>query len=217
MLLLELKILPLASYSLILLALLLLAATHGALGLAQNWKRHFSENMESFFPMALALLSAPILVADLDQGMIELSAALPHRRVLVARIYAVWGASWLAILAGSGVMALMWGPVPYWSGMLAALGPAMFLSAVAVWATLLTARTSVGYLAALGIPAADLILRVLGAFTAIPALQLIDVFSYRWAILPVAWWVPKLFMLLVGGILFERAVAASQRFWARAL
>lgn len=214
---LELKLLPQASYLLLLVALLLLGLTHGVIELAQNWQKHFIENMESFFPIALALITAPILIVDSEHGMLEINATLPHRLILVTRVYAVWGLCWLVILLGAAVMDLIWGPVPFWEGMLAALGPALFLSALAVWASLLTARLAVGYLVALGLPVADLILRVLGAFQAIPALQLLDTFSYRWAVPSVPWWMPKLFMLVVGAVLFERAVATSRRYWSHAL
>ncbi len=214
---LELRILPPASYLLLLLALVLLALTHGTLELASRWPSHFIENMESFFPLALALISTPILLADSEQGMTELNATLPHRRFLVTRVYAVWGSAWLVIIAGAQLMNIFWGPVPFWSGMLAALGPALFLASLSVWATLWTARVSVGYLVALSLPVADLILKVLGAFSAIPALQLLDTFSYRWATPAMPWWLPKIVMLAVGTILFERAVAKSRHYWSRAL
>lgn len=215
MALMELRLLPQASYLLVLLALLLLGLTHGVLELSQNWQMHFIENMESFFPLALALITTPILLTDSEQGMTELNATLPHRRILITRVWVVWGASWIVIVAGSETMNLFWGPVPFWSGMLAVLGPALFLSGLAVWATLLTARVAVGYVVALGLPVADLILRVLGAFRAVPALQLIDTFSYRWVTPSMAWWIPKLFMLIAGTVLLERAVANSQRYWSR--
>lgn len=211
----ELKIMPWASYLLLILALLLLGLTHGVIGLQSNFGKHFVENLESFFPLALALISTPILLIDVEQGMAELNATLPRISILVTRVHAVWGVSWAVILIGTEVMNLVWGPVPFWSGMLAALGPALFLTGLAVWATLLTGRVAVGYLVALGLPATDLILRVMGAFAAFPPLQLINTFSYRWMIPSVAWWVPKVVMLVAGTILFERAVAKSGRYLNR--
>lgn len=199
--------LPWTRYGLIVLPLLLLGLTHGVLGSAHHWQHHYIANLELYFPLALAWLSTPILIADQAPGMGRIGTALPRRWILAARVYLVWGISWIIILAGTGVMSRVWGPVPYWSGMLAVLGPAVLLSSLSVWTTILTSRSATGYLAALGLPTADLILRALGAFAVLPELQLFDVFSYRWAVAGVAWWVPKLFMLVVGTALFERAVA----------
>lgn len=213
----ELRVLPQVSYLLLLVALVLMGLTHGVMELAQNWPTHFIENMESFFPVALALISTPILIADSQQSMTELTATLPHKKILITRVYVVWALSWLVILIGTDIMNLLWGPVPFWEGMLAALGPALFLSGLAVWATLFTTRVAVGYLVVLGLPAADLILKVLGAFNAVPWLQLINTFSYRWMTPGVPWWIPKLMMLVVGTILMERGVAKINQYWSRTL
>ncbi len=212
----ELKIMPQASYLLLILALLLLGLTHGVIELSSNFAKHFIENLESFFPLALALISTPILLIDAEQGMAELNATLPRIPILITRVRAVWGVSWAAIFLGTEAMNLLWGPVPFWSGMLAILGPALFMTGLCVWATLLTGSVVVGYLVALGLPVADLILKVMGAFAAFPPLQLINTFSYRWMIPSIAWWVPKVVMLVAGTILFERAVAKTGHYRNRA-
>ncbi len=213
----ELKILPPLSYLLLAVALGLLALTHGALELAQNWPKHFVENMESFVPTAVALISAPMLVADGEQGMLEVSATLPHKRIAQVRWLVVWGASWAAILAGAEIMNIIWGPVAFWTGVAAALGPALFLSGLAIWASVLTARLVLGYLVAVGLAAADLILRVLGAFNAVPALQFLDVFAYRWNIAAVSWKWVVLFMGIAGLCLIQCAIQTAERFWRRSL
>jgi hypothetical protein len=213
----ELKLIPQVSYLLLVLALVLLALTHGALELARNWQKHFVENMESFLPLALALLSTPMLITDSEQGMVELNATLPHRAILAVRFLAIWGVSWAFLLAGAECLNLLWGPVPFWSGVLAAFGPAVFLTGLAFWATLITVRVAVGYLVAIGLCVTDLILKILGAFAAVPALQLIDAFSYRWASPGLSWWIPKVFMLAVGIILIVQAIQLSKRYWSRAL
>ena len=217
LMLMELKLVSKSSYLLLLLALALLALTHGVLELQATWPKHFIENMESFLPLALALLSTPLFMIDSEQGMTELNATLPHQNILTARIAGVWALGWLVFLVGAELMNIAWGPVAYWSGVLAALGPALFLTGLAIWATLITARVAVGYLVALGLPVADLILRVLGAFAAVPPLQLIDTFSYRWVTPAMPWWIPKLFLLAVGCILIASAVVKSPRYWSRSL
>ncbi|PSR22892.1 MAG: hypothetical protein C7B45_05175 [Sulfobacillus acidophilus] len=213
----ELRLIPLVGYLLLAVALALLALTHGPLELARNWQRHFIENMEAFVPLSLALLSAPMLIADSEQGMVELNATLPHRAILTVRFLAVWAVSWAFLLAGAEFMNLLWGPVPFWSGVLAAFGPAVFLTGVAFWATLITARVSVGYLVVIGLCVTDLILKILGAFATVPALQLIDTFSYRWATPALSWWVPKVFMLAVGIVLIVQAIRLVARYWSRSL
>jgi hypothetical protein len=211
----ELWILPLAPYSLLAAALLLLGLTHGVIELARNWPRHFIENMESFMPLAVALISTPLILTDSDQGMVELNATLPHREILWVRFGVVWGFCWLILLSGAAVMSLFWGPVRFWAGVWAAVGPAAFLTGLGLWATLWSARLSVGYLVVIGLPVADLILKILGAFSALPWLQLLDMFAYRWNVPAMPWWIVKGVMLAAGFVLIALAINHSSRYWSR--
>lgn len=215
--LLELKVVPQAPFLLLLLALLLLGLTHGVIELASRWPRHFIENMESFMPLTIALISTPLLITDSEQGMTELNATLPNRKILWTRWALVWASCWVVLLVGADIMNVLWGPVKFWTGVWAALGPALFLTGLALWGTLLTARLAVGYLIALGLPVTDLILKILGAFSAVPLLQLLDTFSYRWNVSSVPWWAAKLFMLVVGAALIVAAIRQSPRYWSRLL
>ncbi|MCY0877651.1 MAG: hypothetical protein OWU84_01720 [Firmicutes bacterium] len=213
----ELAIFPLMPYSLLAVALLLLGLTHGVIELAQNWPRHFIENMESFMPLTVALISAPLIQLDSDQGMVEMNATLPQRLILWIRLAVLWGTCWALLLAGAEIMNLLWGPVRFWAGVWAAVGPAALLTGLALWATLLTTRLAVGYLVVIGLPVADLILKILGAFNAVPWLQLIDTFAYRWNVPAMPWWVVKAVMLGAGGVLIALAIQASPRYWSRSL
>lgn len=201
---------------LVVAALILIALTHGVLELAVNWRKHFIENSESFIPLALALASAPMLLVDSEHHMTELTSSLPQVAILHTRWLALWGPMWMVLLCGMEVMNLIWGPVHFWDGVLAALGPGLFLTGLAIWAGLLSARVAVAYLVAIGLPVADLILRILGAFTVIPPLQLLDVFAYRWTMASPAWWEVKWFMLIIGAALIEGAIRHRRRFLSRA-
>ncbi len=203
--------------ALIPVALALIALTHGVLEPASLWRRHFIENCESFIPIALALITAPLLLVDSEAGMVELSATLPLRAILQARLLGLWGMSWALLLLGLEAMNLLWGPVPFWSGILAAIGPSLFLTALAVWSATLSGRLAVGYLATIALPVADLILRILGAYAAVPPLQLLDTFAYRWSMASPSWYAVKLFMLVVGFVGLQGCILLANRIYRRTL
>lgn len=207
----ELKILPWGSYLLVLVAFLLLVLTHGVLEEAVKWRKHYIENMESFFPLAIALITAPLIVIDADQGMIEQIVDLPYIRMLHLRLTAVWTAYWSISLVGVEILNLIWGPVHLWEGLLAAVGPALFLTGLGLWGTLYSGRVAVGYLLALGLPTADLILRIIGVFTALPWFQLLDTFAYRWNIAAMPWWIVKIVMAVIGLMMIELSIRKSRR------
>jgi len=198
-------------------ALLLVALTHGVLEPAALWRRHFIEDCESFIPIALALITTPLLLVDSEAGMVELSATLPRRTILQVRWLTLWAACWALLLAGLEAMNLIWGPVLFWRGILAALGPSLFLTALAVWSATLSGRLAVGYLATIAFPVADLILRILGAYTVVPPLQLLDTFAYRWTMASPPWYAVKLFMLVVGLAGLQGCILLANRLYRRTL
>jgi len=198
------------------LALLLLGLTHGVLELASRWDRHFIENMESFFPLAIALTTVPLGIIDREAGVLEHEMTLPMAAIAGWRLAILWTVLWAEILIGVGIFDKLWGPVPFWAGVGAALGPALWLSALGLWATLIVPRVAFGYLVILALPVTDLILRVLGAFSAIPALQLIDLFAYRWNIPSVPWEWVKTAMGVVGWVGLTMAVRWRRRWVERA-
>ncbi len=199
------------------LAILFIALTHGILELASNWQRHFVENCESFIPLTLALITTPLLLVDSEAGMVELGATLPKRNILQLRWLLLWMSCWGFLLASLEGMNLVWGPVLFWRGVLAALGPSLFLTALAVWSATLSGRVAVGYLVAIGLPVADLILRILGAFSAFPPLQLLDTFAYRWNISTVPWYDVKWLMLFMGLLGVQSAIGSANWLYQRTL
>lgn len=202
---------------LVAIAVTLMGLTHGVVELASLWPRHFMENCEAFFPLAFALATAPLMTVDAEHGMIELSTKLPRARVLNLRLLALWAPGLALAALALGVMAALWGPVHLSRGILAGIGPALFLSGLAAWAATLSGRTAVGYLVAIGLPVADFILRVLGAFRAVPALQWIDCFAYRWKVPSPSWPDVKWAELAVGLLLLEALVAFAGPLYRRLL
>ncbi len=200
------------------LALVLVGLTHGVLEVASRWQRHFVENIEAFFPLALALSTAPLMTLEVDQNMIELTAKVPRRRALHLRWLALWGPFFILAALILTAMSQVFGPVPWSDGILAGLGPSALLSGLAVASASLSGRAAVGYLAAIGLLVADLILRVLGAFAAHPSLQWIDCFAYRWPLTgPPTWQIVALAQLTVGLVLIESVILTAHRLYRRLL
>ncbi|MCL4521292.1 MAG: hypothetical protein M1415_06865 [Firmicutes bacterium] len=203
---------------LLLLALALMGLTHGVLEQASRWQPHFVENLEAFFPLALALSTAPLLTLDVDQNMVEVTARVPSRPVLHLRWLAIWGP--FLIFAGLvlTVMTFFFGSVPWPQGVLAGLAPSAFLAGLATWGASLSGRTAAGYLLAIGILVADLILKVMGAFASFPSLQWIDCFAFRWPISGApSWQTVSLLQLVVGLGLIEAAILCAPRLYRRLL
>ncbi|PSR33145.1 MAG: hypothetical protein C7B46_11285 [Sulfobacillus benefaciens] len=214
---LELQLLWNWNWLLLLVALALLGLTHGVLEFAYNWRKHYIENMESFFPIAMAIITTPVFLVDHEDNVLEHEATSPMRAISHWRLAVLWTTMWFVVMVvGLGFDAI-WGPVDFWAGAYATLGPAVFLSGLAIWTTLLTNRLAVGYLTVLSLAAADLILRILGAFQALWGLQLLDLFAFRWNITTLPWpWV-KTFMLITGVLLIEGAILLRPRLLARGL
>lgn len=202
---------------LVALAVILMGLTHGVVELASRWPRHFMENCEAFFPLAFALATASLITVDADHRMVELSTKLSRIRVLNLRLFAIWAPGLALAVVAVGVMVELWGPVHLSWGLLSGLGPACFLSGLAAWSATLTGRVAVGYLVAIGLPVADLILRVLGAFQAVPMLQWIDCFAYRWQIASPGWADVKWAQLAAGLVLLESLIACSGSLYRRLL
>jgi hypothetical protein len=181
------------------LALAVLTAMHTGLGGGSGvWARHWIENSESFVPVAMGLMSAPLLLVEEEDGTWEQTGMLPVPRVAGVRLLAAVGGALGLSLVWMGVLWLWFGPTPFWAGVLAMLGPSLFLGGLATWLATRTTRVAVGYLVAVGVPVVDLVLKLLGAYQAVWPLQFLDLFVYRWATPIPAWWAVKLVMLLVG-------------------
>lgn len=199
------------------LALALMGLTHGVLELASRWQHHFVENCEAFFPLALALATAPLILLEAEQGMIELTFKLPTRRILNLRWFSIWGP--FILLAGVvlTLMSLAFGPVDWVHGLWAGIGPAALLSAIAVAGASYSGRLAVGYVAAIALLVTDLILRVLGAFSALPILQWIDCFAYRWPTPDPTWQVVSSVQLIIGLFAIEAMILDARRCYRRLL
>ena len=188
------------------LALVVMAAMHTGLGGGPAvWARHWAENCEAFFPIAFGLASAPLLLVEQEEGQLEVTGAYPMARVARTRLLAVVGSGWGVVLAGLVLLRLVFGPVPFWTGVLAALGPGLFLGGLACWTAVASGRVTLGYLLAVGVPVMDLMLRLLGGFTLVWPLQFVNVFAWRWPLATPPWWVVKVVMAVVGLWLYGRA------------
>jgi hypothetical protein len=188
-------------------ALVLLALMHTGLGGgAAVWARHWVENAEAFVPIAFGIMSAPLLLVEADEHTWEMNGMLPVPRVAGVRLLAVVGGGWLVTLLWLAVLRVAFGPVPFWNGVLAALGPGLFLGGLAAWVAARTARVAMGYLMAVGVPVADLVLKLLGGFQVLWPLQLLDVFAYRWMTPLPPWWVVKVVMAAGGLYCYAMAI-----------
>ena len=212
---LEWRIVGRAPWVLLALALTLVGLTHGVLASAGLWRRNFVDHCDAVFPMALALATGPLLQLDAEHHLVEFTSALPRRLVLHLRWLAIWGpfigvaAIILIIMAG------LWGPVRSGPVALATMGPAALLSGLSVWSTGYSGRLTVGYLVTVGLPGTDLVLRHLGAFALIPALQWIDCFAFRWPLTSPGWISVCWGQLGFGLFLIEYAILRSDAFYRR--
>ncbi len=154
---------------------------------AESWARLFVENCQSLLPLALALAAVPALLRDAEHGTVEAAIVLPSRAVLATRLAVILGGGGALCAAWLGVLALLWGPVAFGAGLWAAAGPTLFLAGLGLLLASASGRSTVGYLAVIGWATGDLVLRLLGAFRAVPALQWCDVFAFRWP-LPAPGW-----------------------------
>lgn len=200
-------------------ALLLLTALHAA-GPAvgpESWRALFVENCQSLLPPAIALAAVPALLRDAEHGRLEGAAVLPVRAVALARLAIVIGGSGLLAALWLTALSLLWPPVALLAGLGAALGPTLLLAGLGLLAGTLAGRATVGYLVVLGWPLGDLVLRLLGAFQAIPALQWLDVFAYRWPAAGAAWPAVAQFQGVCGLVLLAALVAAARTLLRRLL
>ncbi len=199
------------------ISLLAVGLTHGVLEQAARWPDPLVENAEAFLPLALALSAAPLLTIEYDQGMIELSPRLPLRRSLHLRWLAVWGPFFLISAVGLRVMTHFFGTVNGWSLALAVLGPGAFLGGLSLLAASLSGKAAVGYVSAIALVVADLVLRELGLFASAPRLQWINAFAYRWQLPAPAWQGVSLAQLAAGFVLMEATILLAPRLYRRLL
>ncbi len=176
----ECKIVGGGPWVLLTLSLALVALLHGVLAPAALWRRHFIENCEVVFPVALALATGPLILTDVRHQVVGWSGRLPRRRVLHLRWLAIWGPFVGVAAVISIAMAEFWGPVQGGPTALAVMGPAAMLSGLAVCSTSYSGRAGVGYLVAVGLPATDFVLHRVGIYALAPALQWIDCLAFRW-------------------------------------
>jgi hypothetical protein len=183
----------------------------------EAWRSLFVENCQSLLPIAIALGLVPVLLRDAEHGTLEEAITLPASRLAAVRLAllglgpAALAVAWLAVLAA------LWGPVAFGEGLFAALGPTLFLSGLGAWAALATGRATVGYLVVIGWPLGDLVLRLLGAFAGLPALQVLDVFAYRWPVPRVPWVLVDVLQAAGGAALWARVVLGVRTSWRRQL
>lgn len=203
----EAKVAWAPSMVLVPLGLLVLALMHTGLGGGPRlWARHWVENCEAFLPIGFGLMSAPLLLVEMEEGTWEMAGALPMTQLGMVRIVTVVGGGWIFVLGGLLFLRIGFGPVPFLAGFLAALGPGLMLGGLSTLVAVATGRVAMGYLMAIGIPVADLVLKLLGAFAAFWPLQLVNVFAYRWPVRPMGFeWVVA-FMALLGVFLYAAAI-----------
>ena len=196
------------------IAVVVVALMHtGIGGGAALWAVHFPENTEAMLPIAFGLASAHLLLVEQDDGQLEMTGAYPMAAVARARLLAVVGGGWAFVFVAFLVLRILFGPVPFWTGVLTALGPGLFLGGIACWVAAYTGRVTMGYLMAVGIPVMDLVLRLLGGFQILEPLQFLNVFAWRWAVSAPPWWAVKVVMA-AAGLLFYVTAAWSWRVYS---
>lgn len=202
----------------ILLSICLLSAglTQGVLEQSARWQGHLVANVEAFLSLALALSTAPLLTLEYAQGMIELSHRIPLRRSLHLRWLAVWGPFLLILGVGLWVIELF-GAVNWWSLALAVLGPGAFFGGLSLLAASISGKAALGYVSAIALFAADLVLRGLGVFASAPRLQWINAFAYRWQLPVPAWQGVYLAQLAAGLVFIEAAILLAPSLYRRLL
>ena len=131
---LELKLAGGAPWILVPLGLLVLTLMHTGLGGgAAEWAPHWAENCEAFLPLGFGIGSASLLLVEHDEGMLEMASALPLPRLARTRTLALVGGAWLLVLVWLVGLRVLFGPVPFWTGVGAALGPGLFLGGDRRW------------------------------------------------------------------------------------
>lgn len=204
---LELKLAGGAPWILVPLGLLVLTLMHTGLGGgAAQWAPHWAENCEAFLPLGFGIGSASLLLVEHDEGMLEMASALPLPRLARTRTLALVGGAWLLVLVWLLLLRVAFGPVPFWTGVWAALGPGLFLGGGSALVASWSGRVALGYLVAIGVPVMDLVLQLLGVFYRLWPLQLVNVFAYRWATPEPGWVMVKIVMGLLGLWLYRRAI-----------
>ncbi len=160
---------------------------------------------------------APALLRDREHGRLEAAIALPARAVAGARLTLLLGGSAVLAVLWLALLAAFWGPVAFGAGLFAALGPTLLLSGLGLSAAAATGRSTVGYVVVVGWALGDLVLRLLGAFSAIHPLQWLNVFAYRWPVAAPGWRAVAAAQALAGALLLAHALANSRRRWRRLL
>lgn len=204
---LELKLGWGAPWILVPLGLVVLTLMHTGLGGGSSqWARHWGENCEAFVPLGFGIGSASLLLVEHDEGMLEMAAPLPMPRVARARMLVLVGGAWLLVLLWLAVLRVAFGPVPFATGLAAALGPGLLLGGGAALVASASGRVALGYLVAIGLPVMDLVLQLLGVFYRLPPLEMLNVFAYRWPTPLPGWVAVKAVMGLAGLWLYARAI-----------
>jgi hypothetical protein len=198
-------------------ALIVFTALHafGPPGGTESWRALFVENCQSLLPVGIALAAVPALLRDAEHGTVEGALVLPARAVAAARLLLVLGGGALLSILWLGLLAALWGPVAFGAGMWAALGPTLWLSGLGALGGAAAGRATVGYLLVLGWPTGDLVLRLLGAFQAFPALQWLNVFAYRWPLATPSWPAVAGGQAVAGAALLLWALLAARRLLER--
>lgn len=204
---LELKLGWGAPWLLVPLGLVVLTLMHTGLGGGPSvWARHWAENCEAFIPIGFGIGSASILLVEHEEGMLEMAAPLPLPRMARARMAGLVGGAWLLVLVWLAILRVLFGPVPFATGLVAAFGPGLLLGGGAALVASVSGRVALGYLVAIGLPVMDLVLQLLGVFHHLWPLQVVNVFAYRWATPLPGWLAVKVIMGLAGLWLYARAI-----------
>jgi hypothetical protein len=205
--LLELKLALGAPWALVPVGLVVLLLMHTGLGGGSAaWAAHWAENCEAFIPIGFGIGSSSLLLVEHDEGTVEMVSPLPMPRLARARVLSVVGGMWILVVVWLLILRVLFGPVPFFTGMVAALGSGLLLGGASVLAATVSGRVALGYLVAIGVPVLDLVLQLLGVFRLLWPLQFINVFAYRWATPEPGWMPVKLVMVVVGIILYLNAM-----------
>ncbi len=183
----------------------------------ESWRALFVENCASLLPVGVALALVPALLRDAEHGTLEAAVSLPARGVAAARLAVLLGGGAVLATVWLAALAAFWGPVAYFAGLYAAMGPALFLGGLGVVAATLAGRATVGYLTVIGWALGDLVLRLLGAFHAVGGLQWLDVFAYRWPAPGPGWRAVTAVQGGVGAVLLAQAALRARALLRRLL
>lgn len=181
----------------------------------ESWSALFTENVESFVAIAIALAMVPLLLREMEHRVLEEGITSRPQFVGLMRFVLFFGGFWGLSILWLGLLDLFWGPVAFAQGLYAGLGPSLLLSGVGTYGALRTGRSSVGYLLGIGWALADLILRLLGALAG--PLQIINVFAYRWPAPGISWQEVAAVQGLVGLAVWGHLLHHLQDLWKRLL